>query len=226
MRGGEEMSPRNLFEKQLAALHKDVEKMGLAVEKNYDDLFEALEKRDEDGIVSIMKNDRIINDMQRGIEAQCLSLITKQQPVAKDLRLVTASLKVVTDIERIGDHCSDIAELFIRLNSGDLSFYSTHIKTMIEETKKLEHAAVDAFATRDTEAAKKVIDGDDIVDDLFNKVKEDLVEHLKKETANVDECIDVLMIAKYLEKIGDHAVNIGEWEIFQETGTIADVRLL
>lgn len=220
------MSPRTLYEKQLAALHKDVEKMGLAVEKNYDDLFEALERQDEDGVVIIMKNDRIINDMQRGIEAQCLSLITKQQPVAKDLRLVTASLKVVTDIERIGDHCSDMAELFIRLGRKDLGGYSSHIKNMIEETKKLEHAAVDAFVTRDMEAAKKVIDGDDVVDALFNKVKEDLVEHLKKETANADECIDVLMIAKYLEKIGDHAVNIGEWEIFQETGTIADVRLL
>lgn len=220
------MSPRALFEKQLSQLHKDVEKMGLAVEKNYDTLFDALADKNEDDIVLIMRNDRIINDMQRGIEAACLSLITKQQPVARDLRLVTASLKVVTDIERIGDHCSDMAELFIRLEMKDLCSYSSHIKEMIEETKKLEHAAVDAFVNRDVSAAQKVIDGDDVVDELFNKVKEDLVEHLRKETANADECIDVLMIAKYLEKIGDHAVNIGEWEIFQETGTIADVRLL
>lgn len=220
------MSPRALFEKQLSQLHKDVEEMGLAVEKNYDALFDALADKNEDDIVLIMRNDRIINDMQRGIEATCLSLITKQQPVARDLRLVTASLKVVTDIERIGDHCSDMAELLIRLEMKDLCNYSSHIKEMIEETKKLEHAAVDAFVNRDVSAAQKVINGDDVVDDLFNKVKEDLVEHLRKETANADECIDVLMIAKYLEKIGDHAVNIGEWEIFQETGTIADVRLL
>ncbi len=220
------MSPRVLFEKQLAQLHKDVEEMGLAVEKNYDGLFDALADKNEDDILAILKNDRVINDMQRGIESTCLSLITKQQPVARDLRLVTASLKVVTDIERIGDHCSDMAELFLRLEMKDLCNYSGHIKAMIEETKKLEHAAVDAFVNRDVSAAKKVIDGDDVVDDLFNRVKEDLVEHLKKETANADECIDVLMIAKYLEKIGDHAVNIGEWEIFQETGTIADVRLL
>ena len=112
------------------------------------------------------------------------------------------------------------------LNLKDLSNYSEHIKAMIEETKKLEHAAVDAFVNRDMEAARKVIAGDDVVDDLFNKVIEDLVEYLKKGTMNADECIDVLMIAKYLEKIGDHAVNIGEWEIFQETGTIADVKLI
>lgn len=220
------MSPRVLFEKQLEQLHKDVEEMGLAVERTYDELFEALGNKDKDGIVSVLKNDRIINDMQRGIEASCLSLLTKQQPVAKDLRLVTASLKVVTDIERIGDHCSDIAELLLRMEMKELSAYSVHIKPMIEETKKLEHAAVDAFVKRDVEAAKSVIAGDDVIDDLFNKVIEDLVEYLKNGTINADECIDVLMIAKYLEKIGDHAVNIGEWEMFQETGTIADVRLL
>lgn len=220
------MSPRVLFEKQLSQLHADVEEMGLTVEKTYDTLFDALGYKDKEMVMSILKSDRIINDMQRGIEASCLSLITKQQPVAKDLRLVTASLKVVTDIERIGDHCSDIAELILRLDLKDLSTYSEHIKAMIEETKKLEHAAVDAFVNRDMEAAKKVIEGDDIVDELFNKVIEDLVDYLKKGTINADECIDVLMIAKYLEKIGDHAVNIGEWEIFQETGTIADVRLL
>lgn len=220
------MSPRVLFERQLAQLHNDVEEMGLTVEKTYDALFDALWKKEEDTILTVLKNDRIVNDMQRGIEASCLSLITKQQPVAKDLRLVTASLKVVTDIERIGDHCSDIAELLLRMQLKDISVYSEHIKTMIEETKKLEHAAVDAFVSRDIEAAKKVIDGDDIVDELFNKVVEDLIAYLKNGTMNADECIDVLMIAKYLEKIGDHAVNIGEWEIFQETGTIADVRLL
>ena len=170
------MSPRVLFEKQLSQLHTDVEEMGLTVEKTYDKLFEALGNKDEEEVVSILKSDRIINDMQRGIEASCLSLITKQQPVAKDLRLVTASLKVVTDIERIGDHCSDIAELLLRLNLKDLSEYSEHIKAMIEETKKLEHAAVDAFVNRDMEAAKNVIEGDDVVDDLFNKVIEDQME--------------------------------------------------
>lgn len=220
------MSPRSLFEKQLSQLHADVEEMGLTVEKTYDKLFEALGNKYKEEVAAVLKSDRIINDMQRRIEASCLSLITKQQPVAKDLRLVTAALKVVTDIERIGDHCSDIAELLLRLELKELSVYSEHMKAMIEETKKLEHAAVDAFVNRDIDAAKKVIAGDDVVDELFAKVVKDLIEYLKKGTMNADECIDVLMIAKYLEKIGDHAVNIGEWEIFQETGVIDEVRLL
>ncbi len=220
------MSPRNTFEMQLTQLHEDVKEMGIAVEHNYDTLFEAMERKDAKTVREILKADQVINDMQRSVEASCLSLITKQQPVAKDLRLVTASLKVVTDIERIGDHCADIAELLLRMEMKELGAYSPHIYAMIEETKKMEHAAVDAFVNRDVIAAANVIKQDDIVDDLFNKVKADLVKHLKGDTVDADECIDVLMIAKYLERIGDHAVNIGEWEIFQETGTIEEVKLL
>lgn len=220
------MSPRPVFEQELKKLHEDVKEMGMTVETTYDDLFDAVNLKDDDTINRILHNDRLINTMQRNIEASCLTLITKQQPIARDLRTVTASLKVVTDIERIGDHCSDIAELVLRLQGRELSEFSSHLPKMIEETKRLEHAAVDAFVNRDCEAAKQVIRDDDIVDDLFNKVKMDLVEHIKAGSTNADECVDVLMIAKYLEKIGDHAVNIGEWEDFQENGTIEDMRLL
>lgn len=220
------MSPRPVFEQELKKLHEDVKEMGMTVETTYDDLFDAVNLKDNDTINRILHNDRLINTMQRNIEASCLTLITKQQPIARDLRTVTASLKVVTDIERIGDHCSDIAELVLRLQGRELSEFSAHLPKMIEETKRLEHAAVDAFVNRDCEAAKQVIRDDDIVDDLFNKVKMDLVEHIKAGSTNADECVDVLMIAKYLEKIGDHAVNIGEWEDFQENGTIEDMRLL
>lgn len=220
------MSPRPTFELELKQLHEDVREMGMIVENTYDELFEAVMNQDEEMLERIMKSDRMINDMQRNIEASCLTLITKQQPVARDLRLVTAALKVVTDIERIGDHCADIAELMLRLEMADLTKYSLHLPKMIEETKKLEHAAVDAFVNRDLVAAKQVILDDDIVDELFNKVKIDIVEHIKAGTVGADECVDVLMFAKYLEKIGDHAVNIGEWEDFQENGTIDDVRIL
>ncbi len=220
------MSPRPTFEQELKQLHEDVREMGMTVERTYDELFDAVKQQNDEMLERIMKSDRIINDMQRNIEASCLTLITKQQPVARDLRLVTAALKVVTDIERIGDHCADIAELILRLEMVDLTKYSQHLSRMIEETKKLEHAAVDAFVNRDLAAAKQVILDDDIVDDLFNKVKMDLVEHIKGGTIGADECVDVLMLAKYLEKIGDHAVNIGEWEDFQENGTIDDVRIL
>ncbi len=120
--------------------------------------------------------------------------------------MVTASLKVVTDIERVGDHVSDMAELLLRLNMKDLSLYSVHVKTMILATKEMIHNAVNAFVERDMESARELIKSDDVVDECFNKVKKDLIESLKKEVKDADECVDVLMLAKYLEKIGDHAV--------------------
>jgi phosphate transport system protein len=220
------MSPRTVFEHELKELKDNVTTMGLRVEETYAELFLALECRNEEEIYRILKSDRVVNEMERNIESRCLSLIAKQQPVARDLRTITASLKVVTDIERVGDHVSDIAELLIRLNMNPLSSYSGHLEPMVKAAKEMIRAAIEAFVSRDEEAAKDVIESDDIVDDLFNKVKQDLIEYLKKETKTADECIDVLMIAKYLEKIGDHAVNIAEWELFQETGEIGDTRLL
>lgn len=220
------MSPRTIFEQELNELRENVTAMSRQVEYTYVALFQALEDKEENRIKDIMKSDRGISDMERSIESKCLSLITRQQPVARDLRAVSASLKVVTDIERVGDHVSDIAELLLRLNLKALDSYSEHLVPMMYAAKEMVHASVEAFVERDEEAARIVIADDDIVDDLFNKVKNDLIEYLKKETKNADECIDVLMIAKYFEKIGDHAVNIAEWELFQETGDLGDVRLL
>lgn len=220
------MSPRATFENELSLLRQNVTDMATKVEESYGELFEALENQDEETIVRLMKSDKEVNKRQREIESQCLFLITKQQPIVGDLRMVTASLKVVTDIERVGDHVSDMAEILLRLKMKDLSLYSVHLETMILATKEMVHNAVEAFVNRDMEGAKAVIKADDVVDECFNKVKKDIVESLKKEVKDTDECIDVLMLAKYLEKIGDHAVNIGEWEIFQETGNISDMRLL
>lgn len=220
------MSPRIVFEHELEELKEKVAAMSLQVETTYEELFLALDKKDEQKIKKIMEIDRAVSDMERNIESRCLSLLTRQQPVARDLRTVSASLKVVTDMERVGDHVSDIAELLVRLRMNPLESYSEHLVPMREAVKEMIHAAVEAFVERNEEAAKEVIDSDDVVDELFNKVKNDLIEYLKKETKNADECIDILMIAKYFEKMGDHAVNIGEWALFQETGDIGNVRLL
>lgn len=220
------MSPRILFERELEELKKNVATMSLQVESTYTELFEALEKKDEKKIKRIMESDRMVSDMERNIESKCLTLITKQQPVARDLRTVSASLKVVTDIERVGDHVSDIAELILRLNLEPLDSYSAHLSPMMKATREMVHASVEAFTKRQERSAHEVIQGDDVIDALFNKVKEDLIDYLKKETKSADECIDVLMIAKYFEKIGDHAVNIAEWELFQETGDLGNIRLL
>lgn len=220
------MSPRTIFEHELGQLRDDLKKMCFQVEAVYDRLFSAMAVKDGETIFNILEQDRVVKDMEKSIESRCLSLITKQHPIARDLRTVSASLKVVTDIKRVGDIVTDMAELIIRLQMKDVSIYSENLPLMIKETKALLHSAVGAFLRRNQEEAENVIAGDDKVDDLFNKVKDDLVAHLKEGTANADDCIDILMIAKYLEKIGDHAVNVGEWEIFQETGNMRDTRLL
>lgn len=220
------MSPRTVFEHELTELREELKKMCFQVEAVYDNLFQAMETQDKERILDILEQDSIVNDMEKKVEYRCLSLITKQHPIARDLRMVSASLKVVTDIKRVGDHVIDMAELILRMQIKDLKQFSNHMPEMIKATKELFHDAVNVFLRRDKEAAEKVITGDDKVDDLFNKVKEDLVELLRTEKADADDCIDVLLLDKYLEKIGDHAVNVAEWEIFQETGNMRDTRLL
>ena len=220
------MSPRTTFINELNQLKENVADMATRVEKNYETLFEAYQKKEKAAIEKIVAVDKDINRRQREIESECLFLITKQQPIVSDLRAVTASLKVVTDIERVGDHVADIAELLIRMDMKELSAYSAHLNPMIRETRDMLRMAVDAFTGRNKEEAQEVIQKDDVVDELFNAVKNDVIESLKKETRDADESVDILMIAKYLEKIGDHAVNICEWEIFKETGNISDMRLL
>ena len=220
------MSPRTVFEQQLEELHEEVKRMGMTVECNYDDLFSSIKSHDDETVHRIQKSGNGIHEMQRNIEAMCLSLIMRQQPVARDLRIITASLKVVTDIARIGDICSDMSELLLRTDLAPLEHFSEHLETMADITRRQEHDAVNAFTGRSLDQAMKVISGDDEVDSLFNLVKEDLVVSIKNEKLSGDDCIDGLMLAKYLEKVGDHAVNIGQWEIFQETGNMNDHRLL
>lgn len=220
------MSPRITFENELKLLKENVAEMAQRVEENYDSLFDAFMNRSKEDIVRIRNIDKEINKRQREIESQCLFLITKQQPVIGDLRTVTASLKVVTDIERVGDHVADMADLLLRIGMKDLKQYSAHLIPMIQAAKEMVRTSVEAFVNRNTEIADEVIKADDVVDDLFNKVKNDLIEALKKEAEDADECVDMLMMAKYLEKIGDHAVNISEWGIFQETGNMNNMRIL
>ncbi len=219
------MTNRKLYTQELSRLAESLEEMGNLAEASLENLFFAMEHKNDDLARRIIQDDRQINNLERSIESQCLVLITKQQPIAGDLRIVSSILKVVTDIERIGDHASDIAELVLRLNHTRPEAYSSHIRPMIRAAKEMVHEAVSAFISRDSGRSSAVIASDDIVDELFNKVKTDIVKSLKAETSGVDECMDVLMIAKYLERIGDHAVNISEWEIFKETGSIEDFHI-
>lgn len=220
------MSPRKLFDQELSELHQDILQMAEWIEEGYQSLFDALEQKDGDMIKRYVRHDRVIGDMQRNIESRCLTLLARQTPVARDLRTVSAALKVVTDLERIGNHLSDMAELFGRMGLVPLTGFSAEFPAMINATDQMVREAVDAFVKRDISGAEQVIQADDEVDLSFNKVKNDIVTVLRVGETDADTFVDALMAAKYLEKIADHAVNIGKWEIFQETGIMDEVRLL
>lgn len=220
------MSPRILFEQELELLKSKVTEMGERAEISYDRLVYAVKANDRETLKQLLDNDRQMMDMQRSIEAKCLTLLTKQQPVARDLRLVSSALKVVTDIERVGDHVSDISELYLRLSDINADGeYERILAEMMEEAKEMLHEAVEAFVNGDEQAAKDVIAHDDVVDEQFNVMKEKMMHAIIHQDLDADKVVDYLMVAKYLEKIGDHAVNIGEWAIFRVTGDMQGVQL-
>lgn len=220
------MSPRILFEQELELLKTKVTEMGERAEISYDRLVYAVKANDRETLKQLLDNDRQMMDMQRSIEAKCLTILTKQQPVARDLRLVSSALKVVTDIERVGDHVSDIADLYLRMaDFCEEGEYERILSEMMEEAKEMLREAVEAFVNGDEHAAEDVIAHDDIVDEQFNLVKEKMMHAIRNQDLDADKVVDYLMVAKYLEKIGDHAVNIGEWAIFRVTGDIQGVQL-
>lgn len=220
------MSPRPIFEQELKILRDHVAQMCERAEISYNRMLIAIKSNDRDMLRKLLDNDREMTDMQRGIEAKCLTMITKQQPVARDLRLVTAALKVVNDIERIGDHVGDIAELCLRMEE-DYNLYE-NVDILEEMSVAAKNMLVDAgvaFINADAEAAEGVIMEDDDVDDLFNRVKNSMMDAIRNSSLDADKVVDILMIAKYLEKIGDHAVTIAEWAEFLATGDMQGVKL-
>ena len=215
------MAPRLIFEQELEQLKEKIKEMGEYAEIGLNKLYLALKTDDREGLKQLLDSDRQIVDMQRRIEAGCLALMTKQQPVARDLRLVSAALKAVSDLERIGDHVSDMSELFLRRNTGVGEKEGDEILlNMLEEARTMFREAVESFVEGDAETARMVIDSDDGVDSLFNQMKDKMMEAIKTQSLDADSVVDNLMIAKYLEKVGDHAVNVAEWTLFRLTGEI------
>ena len=172
--------------------------------------------------VELAKNaiafDNEIDEQEKEIENLCLKLLLQQQPVARDLRLISAALKMITDMERIGDHAADISEITIQLSNEKYIKKLEHISQMAKETTVMVVKSIDAFVSKNLDLAHEVIESDDVVDDLFDKVKNELIELINKDTKNGEQATDLLMIAKYFERIGDHATNIAEWVIFSITG--------
>ena len=222
-------SARPTFEEALTQLNVELIKMGATVEKSIMDAVEAFKNHDEKLAKDIVAKDRIVDDMEKNIEAQCLSLILRQQPVAGDLRVVSTALKMVTDMERIGDQASDIAELIPHLGEGDTyDAYDacSHIPAMAQVALEMVHGAINAFVEGDVQKAKEIINKDDIVDDYFDKVKNEVADLLREKAGSVDVILNFLMIAKYFERIGDHAENICEWVEFSKTGEYKDERII
>ncbi|NLZ84006.1 MAG: phosphate signaling complex protein PhoU [Clostridiales bacterium] len=220
------MSARLGFDYELQLLKDNLAQMGHLIENAIDKCMHAFKTQDESLAKEIIAGDRNINDIEKTIEARCLSLILKQQPVARDLRIVTTALKVVTDMERIGDQAADIAELILREKRDEIYNLTEHIPEMAKETKLMVGDAVDAFINVNIEKAQEIKLRDDVVDELFDKVKDEVVTILRKSSEQVDQCVDILMIAKYFERIGDHAVNICEWTEFNVTGSVNNIRIL
>ena len=205
---------RSKFDEQLNNLNEEMIQMGVMIEENIQKAIDALVKSDTEMAREIMENDAVIDKKQRDIEGICFNLLIQQQPVARDLRAITAAMKMVTDMERIGDHAADISEIIIMLSNTDgAKNYDTIIKMASEASVMLIHS-IDAFTEKDEVKAKEVIDHDDIVDDLFDTVKNEQIDLIKNDPRRGEQEIDMLMIAKYLERIGDHATNIAEWVIY------------
>ena len=158
-----------------------------------------------------------IDQMERDIERRCMKLLLHQQPVARDLRLISAALKMITDMERIGDQAEDIADIVMALNGRTMDGMKLVIE-MAQETGKMVNESVDAFVKKDVELAKQVLAEDDIVDDYFSKIKSDIISLISGNANDGEFALDLLMIAKYFERIGDHATNIAEWVIYSVTG--------
>lgn len=220
------MTTRVLFEQELKDLNDELEDMSRAVEQAIESTFDAFQKGDVIRAKEIIKNDHLIDEMERNIESRCLALMLRQQPVARDLRHISTALKVVTDLERIGDHASDIAELTLHLNGAKTCTALKHLPAMVENVKNMLRDAITAFIGRDSAAAREIELRDDIIDAYFDKVKNEVVAFLKNDGERSDQAVDLLMIAKYLERIGDHAVNVCEWTEFSDTGKMKSVRLI
>ena len=208
---------RNLFDSQLNTLHRKLIEMGSACETAIDLAVKALLEGNADIAHEAASHDREIDQMERDIEAICLKMLLQQQPVARDLRQISAAMKIITDMERIGDQAEDIGEIVPFLN-GRTGVECEDIRLMAETAQQMVRSSVDAYVNQDMALVKRVISMDDIVDDAFDCTKETLIHMISCNREDGQYCLDLLMIAKYLERIGDHATNIAEWVAFSITG--------
>ena len=216
---------RNRFDRQLTELNQDMIQMGHMIGQAIGMAIGALNNRDKEQAKKVIDYDDEINEEERIIENLCLKLLLQQQPVARDLRVISSALKMITDMERIGDQAADIADLSKHIEDKAVTGDIINIRKMAEDTVRMVTESIDAFVKGDLELCRKVIDDDDKVDDAFNDIKEKLAEVLNNGKPDASIGLDILMAAKYFERIGDHAVNIAEWVEYSITGQHRPVRL-
>jgi phosphate transport system protein len=209
---------RSRFDRELQELNTEIIKMGTLIESAIEKAVKALKDKDCDLAKEIIEFDAKIDEQEKEIQSLCLKLLLQQQPVAKDLRLISAALKMITDMERIGDQAADISELTLLLAESNFTTDMDKMEKMAEATIKMVNESINAFVNKDLELAQSVIDYDDIVDDLFMQIKSDLIELIRENKDSGESAIDLIMVAKYFERIGDHTTNIAEWVVFSITG--------
>ena len=212
------MSVRKIFEEELANLKTELVEMCRLTEQMIDNAILALVNRDRELGKSIGEMDKRVDEYEMNIEKRCMRILLKQQPVAKDFREVSTALKMITDIERFGDQASDIGDLVYTMPGEKYIKKLHHITTMGNLAVKMVRESVNSFINNDERLADEVIKLDDEMDDLFITVKNELIELIRKDGNNGDQAIELMMVAKYLERIGDHAVNVCEWTKYNETG--------
>lgn len=213
------MNMRNKFQEQLEKLNQEMIRMGKLCEEAIAAAIKlTMEYTNEELKQEVLDIDAEIDRKEREIEGICMKLLLRQQPVAKDLRTISSALKMISDMERIGDQASDIVELAKYISNSDAK-YKIHLNDMANEVIKMVTESIDSFVAKDLDMAKSVIVYDDVVDNYFNEIKEELITMITNDNDNGEEYLDILMIAKYLERIGDHATNIAGWVEYSILGT-------
>lgn len=212
------MQVRKAFETELSELNAQLVEMCRVTEGMISNAIEALINRDKELGKSIGELDKQVDEYEMSIEKKCMRILLRQQPVASDFRKVSTALKMITDIERFGDQASDIGELVASMPTVDYVKRLKHVSLMGNLAIKMVRDSVSSFITNNQELASSVIIADDTMDSLFKKVQRELIELIKQDSNSGEEAITLMMIAKYLERIGDHAVNVAEWTQFNETG--------
>lgn len=209
---------RNHFDEQLDLLNNHLLEMGALIERAIENATQALVRQDVEAAKAAMAADSEIDHKEREIEALCLKLLLQQQPVARDLRLISAALKMITDMERIGDQAADISGIVLYLAGQPYIKELVHLPQMGRRAIDMVRGSLDAYVRKDMELAREIMNMDDAIDELFDVIKNELISHIRADAASGSQAIDLLMIAKYYERIGDHAQNIAEWVEYALTG--------